>query len=74
VAVALGLTLVVFTLTGGRYWGWERIALGLAALNGLFLLAAIFGVGALIAGAALLTRGGSGPRGSRSARDRGWSL
>lgn len=39
VAVALGLTLVVFTLSGGRYWRWERIALGLAAFDGL--LAAI---------------------------------
>jgi Mn2+/Fe2+ NRAMP family transporter len=41
VAVVLGLALVVFTLSGGRYWRWERIALGLAAFNGLFLLAAI---------------------------------
>ncbi|HSZ13858.1 MAG TPA: divalent metal cation transporter [Solirubrobacteraceae bacterium] len=41
VAVALGLALVVFTLSGGRYWRWERIVLGLAAFNGLFLLAAI---------------------------------
>ena len=35
------LALVVFTLSGGRYWRWERIALGLATFNGLFLLAAI---------------------------------
>jgi len=35
------LALVVFTLSGGRYWRWERIALGLALFNGLFLLAAI---------------------------------
>jgi Mn2+/Fe2+ NRAMP family transporter len=41
VAVALGLALVAFTLSGGRYWRWERIALGLAVFNGLFLLAAI---------------------------------
>ncbi len=41
VAVALGLALVVFTLSGGRYWRWERIVLGIAAFNGLFLLAAI---------------------------------
>jgi Mn2+/Fe2+ NRAMP family transporter len=41
VAAALGLALVVFTLSGGRYWRWERIALGLALFNGLFLLAAI---------------------------------
>jgi hypothetical protein len=40
VAVALGLALVVFTLSGGRYWRWERIALGLA-FKGLFLLTAI---------------------------------
>src|SRR5271165_1745829 len=41
VAVALGLALVAFTLSGGRYWRWERIVLGLALFNGLFLLAAI---------------------------------
>ncbi|HYB24454.1 MAG TPA: divalent metal cation transporter [Solirubrobacteraceae bacterium] len=41
VAVALGLALVLFTLSGGRYWRWERIALGLALFNGLFLVAAI---------------------------------
>ncbi|MHB1468059.1 MAG: NRAMP family divalent metal transporter [Solirubrobacteraceae bacterium] len=41
VAVLLGLALVAFTLSGGRYWRWERIVLGLALFNGLFLLAAI---------------------------------
>src|SRR3984957_2225212 len=41
VAVALGLVLVLFTLSGGRYWRWERIVLGLALFNGLFLVAAI---------------------------------
>jgi Mn2+/Fe2+ NRAMP family transporter len=41
VAVLLGLALVVFTLSGGRYWRWERIVLGLALFNGLFLVAAI---------------------------------
>jgi Mn2+/Fe2+ NRAMP family transporter len=41
VAVALGLGLVLFTLSGGRYWRWERTVLGLALFNGLFLLAAI---------------------------------
>jgi Mn2+/Fe2+ NRAMP family transporter len=41
VAVLLGLALVVFTLSGGRYWRWERIVLGIALFNGLFLLAAI---------------------------------
>ena len=41
VAVALGLALVLFTLSGGRYWRWERIVLGMAFFNGLFLLAAI---------------------------------
>ncbi len=40
-AVALGLTLVVFTLSGRRYWRWERVVLGLAVFNGLFLVAAI---------------------------------
>ena len=41
VAVALGLVLVLFTLSGGRYWRWERTVLGLAIFNGLFLLAAV---------------------------------
>jgi Mn2+/Fe2+ NRAMP family transporter len=41
IAVALGLTLVLFTLSGGRYWRWERTVLGLAAFNGLFLVVAI---------------------------------
>ena len=41
VAALLGIGLVVFTLSGGRYWRWERIALGLAIFNGLFLVAAI---------------------------------
>ena len=41
VAVALGLALVAFTLSGGRYWRWERIVLGMALFNGLFLLAGI---------------------------------
>lgn len=41
VAVVLGLALVLFTLSGGRYWRWERIVLGLAIFNGLFLVAAI---------------------------------
>ncbi len=41
VAVALGLVLVLFTLSGGRYWRWERIVLGLALFNGLFLAAAV---------------------------------
>jgi Mn2+/Fe2+ NRAMP family transporter len=41
VAVALGLALVVFTLSGRRYWRWERIVLGMAVFNGLFLVAAI---------------------------------
>ena len=41
VAAGLGLALVVFTLSGGRYWRWERIALGLAIFNGLFLVSAI---------------------------------
>jgi len=41
VAVALGLFLVLFALSGGRYWRWERIVLGIAVFNGLFLVAAI---------------------------------
>ncbi len=41
IAVALGMALVLFTLSGGRYWRWERIVLGLALFNALFLVAAI---------------------------------
>lgn len=41
VAAALGLVLIVLTLSGRRYWRWERIVLGLAVFNGLFLVAAI---------------------------------
>jgi Mn2+/Fe2+ NRAMP family transporter len=41
VAALLGVVLVVFTLSGGRYWRWERIALGMAVFNGLFLVAAL---------------------------------
>jgi len=41
VAAVLGVVLVLFTLSGGRYWRWERIALGLAIFNGLFLVAAV---------------------------------
>lgn len=41
VAAALGMALVAFTLSGGRYWRWERIVLGLAIFNGLFLVAAL---------------------------------
>jgi Mn2+/Fe2+ NRAMP family transporter len=41
VAALLGVMLVLFTMSGGRYWRWERIVLGLAIFNGLFLVAAI---------------------------------
>ncbi len=41
VAVVLGLFLVMFTIVFGRYWMWERIVLGMALFNGLFLAAAI---------------------------------
>ncbi|MFC4949299.1 NRAMP family divalent metal transporter [Pseudonocardia sp. GCM10023141] len=41
VAVALGLVLIVLTLGGRRYWRWERVVLGLAVFNGLFLVAAV---------------------------------
>ncbi len=41
VAALLGVILVVFALSGGRYWRWERIVLGLATFNGLFLVCAI---------------------------------
>lgn len=41
VAAVLGVVLVLFALSGGRYWRWERIVLGLAIFNGLFLAAAL---------------------------------
>ena len=41
VAALLGVVLVLFTLSGGRYWRWERIVLGMAVFNGLFLVAAV---------------------------------
>jgi Mn2+/Fe2+ NRAMP family transporter len=41
VAAAAGVALVVCTLSGGRYWRWERVVLGLAVFNGLFLVAAV---------------------------------
>jgi Mn2+/Fe2+ NRAMP family transporter len=41
VAAAAGVGLVVCTLSGGRYWRWERIVLGLAVFNVLFLVAAV---------------------------------
>ncbi len=40
-AAVLGVVLVVFTLSGGRYWRWERVVLGMAIFNGLFLAAAV---------------------------------
>src|SRR5271156_704696 len=41
VAVGVGLIVVVAAMTTGRYWTWERITLGLAVFNGLFVPAAI---------------------------------
>jgi Mn2+/Fe2+ NRAMP family transporter len=41
VAVGVGLVVVVAAMTTGRYWTWERITLGLAIFNGLFIPAAI---------------------------------
>ena len=41
IAVVLGLALVAFAQSGHRYWRWERISLGLALFNGLFLVAAL---------------------------------
>jgi len=56
VAVALALALVAFSIAGGRYWRWERIALGLAAFNLLFLVAGIMaGPDPKAVGHALLT-------------------
>ena len=41
VAVGAGLGLVAFSVAGGRYRRWERIALGLAAFNLLFVVVAV---------------------------------
>ena len=41
IAVGLGLIIVIAAITTGRYWTWERITMGLAIFNGLFVPAAI---------------------------------
>jgi Mn2+/Fe2+ NRAMP family transporter len=41
VAVGVGLLVVFAAITTGRYWTWERITMGLAIFNGLFIPAAI---------------------------------
>src|SRR5277367_5183412 len=41
IAVGGALVIVVGAITTGRYWTWERITLGLAIFNGLFVPAAI---------------------------------
>lgn len=40
-AALLGVFLVAFTLSGRRYWRWERAVLGMAIFNGLFLVAGL---------------------------------
>lgn len=40
-AVGGALVLVLAVITTGRYWTWERITLGLAIFNGLFIPAAL---------------------------------
>ena len=41
VAALLGVVLVLLAQSGGRYWRWERVVLGLAVFNGLFLVSAV---------------------------------
>jgi Mn2+/Fe2+ NRAMP family transporter len=41
VAVGSGLLIVLAVIATGRYWTWERITLGLAIFNGLFVPAAL---------------------------------
>jgi Mn2+/Fe2+ NRAMP family transporter len=41
IAVGGSLVLVLGAITTGRYWTWERITMGLAIFNGLFIPAAI---------------------------------
>jgi len=40
-AIGGGLVLVAFSIAGGRYWRWERIALGLSVFNLLFVVVAV---------------------------------
>ena len=40
-AVTAGVGLVALSVMGGRYWRWERVALGLAAFNLLFVAVAV---------------------------------
>jgi len=40
-AVGVGLAVVSAAITTGRYWTWERITMGLAIFNGLFVPAAL---------------------------------
>jgi len=40
-AVGAGLAVVFAAMTTGRYWTWERITMGLAIFNGLFVPAAL---------------------------------
>lgn len=41
IAVSVGLAAVLAAITTGRYWTWERITMGLAIFNGLFVPAAL---------------------------------
>ena len=41
IAVGAALVFVFAAITTGRYWTWERITLGLAIFNGLFIPAAL---------------------------------
>ena len=41
IAVGAALVFVLAAITTGRYWTWERITLGLAIFNGLFIPAAL---------------------------------
>jgi Mn2+/Fe2+ NRAMP family transporter len=42
VGVCGALLVVVAAITSGRYWTWERLTMGLAIFNGLFVPAALF--------------------------------
>ena len=42
VAVACAVLLVAVSTSGGRYWRWERLAMGLALFNLVFLVAVAF--------------------------------
>ncbi len=65
-AVGSVLLVVVAAITTGRYWTWERITMGLAIFNGLFVPAALLAHPAWHEVGRALLRWSPFPRGNRS--------